>query len=1188
MLKQLVMVFFFSWAAANAVAEKTMRDELTFSPKWRVQPARSVDVPPASGDWGEYPQVPWQWNSVKPSPCPWRNVDKTQVNRLWYENSIAVPSSWSGGTVKLRFDRVEGDAVVFFNGRRLAELPAPAGELDVTQVVRYGQSNRLQVYVTRDYAGISRPFERDLLRYAARGPKGRNLPMTRWPLGITAPVSLVRMPTAHIAEVTVDTSWRKKELTVSVSTVAAATGATVTGEVCDIHGHQVLTLKSAPLASPSETVILRQSWRDPIPWQLDRGYLYTMELRLVKDGRALDELPSFKFGFREIWQDGRNLMINGIPTRLRLQCTGINGDGLTPPVLSMYRLLGFNTVEFQPNPTGFYCDWNDWPYISQEVLDRLDHDGWGVLLPAPAVSNLRFDFLDNAELRREYENELKLWIKRYRNHPSILAWIPSMNFVGSIENIHAEGMGKRSNVGDSGATKILNQAIAMLKKNDPTRLAFGHAEGNIGDISSSNVYLNFVPLQEREEWPQEWNRHGNLPYLAVEFGQPFSYNYWKGPRFLLTEYMAMYFGERAYREEGVGALPPLTGKTLTGENMYTNWSNVDTSLYPLVWEFEKLFMVNTYRSWRGWGVTGWFNWDFDIGYGEPPGKSRKERRHFDYYKNLPATLTIRPDWANSRFDYIRTVNQPLLAWLAGSPVQTDKTHAFYAGEKITKAVALVWDGPGEKKITAEWNVRLGTQRIGEGKIATTLKPGEIRFIPFEFTAPEVTARDKGQISLQLSGEPAKDEFKFEVFPVVKAETTTAPVQLWDPVGRTAQWFGRQKIKYRKITSAGELRRDQVLIVGREALSAGRSLPFAAADVNAGLKAIIMEQRPEAWESLGFKTLETMPGYLFIRDRNHPLFAGLTDADLTNWRGAPDLLPEKQWARSYDFYRAPKWTNTHAVASVMIEIPRVVGFDPLLLGEFDLKYSPLLRFRAGTGVIYFSSLDFCGRIGSDPVATLMAHRLLQYVATEKSVVHPSYAAADDDKRAVELLAKLQVETQSLSTMRNPGGAVIVAGATTDAKLRQYAKDGATVFVLPCPEKLLLKDGYRVKKAACYRLPEGQGLLFQGIGPDLLRWRDKLDLVLFSTPPSEAELMAGGAVLLERVEPGSIIRCQIDPLQLIGRYGADTPAGQTISPSVEKGFQLYAELLTNIRASAAPQVLRRLCSPQSGNTFTDLNS
>ena len=50
----------------------------------------------------------------------------------------------------------------------MAELLRPGGEVDLTAQAQCGKDNVLQVFVTRNYTGISRGFKDDPLRYLTR------------------------------------------------------------------------------------------------------------------------------------------------------------------------------------------------------------------------------------------------------------------------------------------------------------------------------------------------------------------------------------------------------------------------------------------------------------------------------------------------------------------------------------------------------------------------------------------------------------------------------------------------------------------------------------------------------------------------------------------------------------------------------------------------------------------------------------------------------------------------------------------------------------------------------------------------------------------------------------------------------------------------------------------------------------
>jgi beta-galactosidase len=62
--------------------------------------------------------------------------------------------------------------------------------------------------------------------------------------------------------------------------------------------------------------------------------------------------------------------------------------------------------------------------------------------------------------------------------------------------------------------------VSIIKSIDPTRPVFVHNGGSVGDIYTLNNYLNFIPLQEREEWLSNYVVNGEMPLAYVEFGTP--------------------------------------------------------------------------------------------------------------------------------------------------------------------------------------------------------------------------------------------------------------------------------------------------------------------------------------------------------------------------------------------------------------------------------------------------------------------------------------------------------------------------------------------------------------------------------------------------------------------------------------------------------------------------------------------
>ena len=208
--------------------ETALRETLEFAvARWRLQPAQGPTHPPDPGRWGRYARAAqphpgwhrdWRFHWFQVEGAAWCKAGRGTVHDLWFENALAVPATWRGRRVLVDFERISGDAVVLLNGKRIGELFHPGGQLDVTQAVLFGERNTLRVFLTRNYTGISRGFESDLMNYTARCPKGRNIPVEQWPFGIMGRVTLSSRPwRAAVTDAFVRTSWRKKAIALDVA-----------------------------------------------------------------------------------------------------------------------------------------------------------------------------------------------------------------------------------------------------------------------------------------------------------------------------------------------------------------------------------------------------------------------------------------------------------------------------------------------------------------------------------------------------------------------------------------------------------------------------------------------------------------------------------------------------------------------------------------------------------------------------------------------------------------------------------------------------------------------------------------------------------------------------------------------------------------------------------------------------------
>ena len=220
------------------------------------------------------------------------------------------------------------------------------------------------------------------------------------------------------------------------------------------------------------------------------------------------------------------------------------------------------------------------------------------------------------------------------------------------------------------------------------------------------------------------------------------------------------------------------------------------------------------------------------------------------------------------------------------------------------------------------------------------------------------------------------------------------IALFDPKGDTAKLLAGLNVRYQRVGATADLSAHDVLIVGKEALTADGAGPNVDR-VRDGLKVVVFEQSTQVLqERFGFRVAEYGLRQVFPRVPDHPLLAGLDATHLRDWRGEATLLPPRlkytlrprhgptvRWC-GIDVSRLWRCGCQGNVASVLIEKPAKGDFLPVLDGGFGLQYSPLLEYREGKGMVLFCQMDVAGRTEGDPAAEILARNILRYAAAWK--------------------------------------------------------------------------------------------------------------------------------------------------------------------------------------------------------------
>lgn len=911
--------------------------------------------------------------------------------------SFAVPKDWEGKFVRFAvpFPMVNMDAVLFLNGRRIGDVLRPAGELDVSRHLAYGATNEVALYCT--FTGEGTDYGKCPLDYDMRRVHDFRCPAPQF-LVSDGPV---------ISDVFVNTSWRKKRLAVEVEVKEPAgtsrtggtsktggTSRTLEAEILDQAGKLV---KRAAMSCEScgscASYALEIPWENPITWELGHPYLYTAKVRLGDF-----DLRTVRFGFRELWREGRELMMNGHKLHLRTHYSfGIDKYGAM-----FMRQMGYNCATYNhcTAPEG---------NADERTLEGLDEIGYGAVYSCGGLPTLcGWDFRTNTTRRAYVDRFVRHFHRMTRNHPSMIASYVTQMIICDI------AFGPELIAQTAGRTdrhRLIDYVCDYHRQFNPNILYYSHADGSCGDIASGNMYLNWTPLQERVEWLNQWAEKGLYPWHGAEFGQPYGGCWYSPARLLcLSEHLARYFGNAAYEQEPMIYLEHARANGDTNPTWHGGKAEMEYGWHPLYWELHKLWCWQTNSRWRGNGHNGGNNY-FNLvdAYGTPP-----DGRGFGRYgaPSMEKEAGRRPSWVNPNFDNFALGNQEFLGYIGGMPHHTDMTHSWYAGERVEKQAVMIWDGRGERRVTCAWKLKSADMRklYASGSFEARLSPGEIVKMPFAFEAPDVKAKTDCALVLSFA-EGLKtlwtDSLDVQFYPRTARPVRTPngkPVALFDVTGEGAQILdalGVRYVKFDNLLSLTNFTQFSRLVIGKNALGE-TCLDSFAAKLKDGFRILILPQTPAVWQSLGFDVQDDMARILYAYDRTRKArFASLTDDMLSYWRGAPKYGEKPTGpVMVHKGGRGPRGSRNHTVAGLCLRVPDKVGYLPLICGEFDMNYTGLLRFSASAGGVWYCTLDFEDRMNVDPAATAVARAVLQDFLTGANP-KPSAAAAP---MAIALKAK----------------------------------------------------------------------------------------------------------------------------------------------------------------------------------------
>lgn len=412
----------------------------------------------------------------------------------WYRKTFEAPKSWEGKAVSVDFDGVFRNFKVWLNGRYLGNNKSGyiGTAYEISKYLNFGGKNTLAVFVD--------PSSHEGWWYEGGGIYRHVWLNVRDNLHIAKDGVFVKSEVKNI-----DGDFARADLKVEVSVKNFAEVAENFSLVCEIFDETSKLVKSSELKNltldggGSGEFGLNFSMERAELWSLENTALYEAQVRIERAGSACDKVSQI-FGVRSLRFDPEEgFFLNEKPVKIKGTCNHMDFPGLgvaLPDNLHAWRInklkaVGCNAWRTSHNP------------VNSEMLDACDRLGMLVL-------NETRHFGDTSAMKSALEtpsddlSELKLFVLRDRNHPSVIAW--------SIAN--EEHMIEKTKQGEAIAKKMRDIVYELDGTRPVTAGVIEHFAGyggisNVIDIEG----FNYGPAQNFDKFKK---LHPAKPQLATE------------------------------------------------------------------------------------------------------------------------------------------------------------------------------------------------------------------------------------------------------------------------------------------------------------------------------------------------------------------------------------------------------------------------------------------------------------------------------------------------------------------------------------------------------------------------------------------------------------------------------------------------------------------------------------------------
>ena len=973
-----------------------------------------------------------------------------------YHRTFTLPQDTVGQRIFLNLTGVMERARVYLNKKQIADWSDSflTGRFDITDDVCWERENDLHIVITT-YESVT----------IYTGAKKVLNPAGSWMRsavrGLWNDVYLDVAPNVRVEDITMRTYFRGMKLE-SIVRVRNNT-----------YDHQKLTAKATvwdgstvAKVLPSQefvvpcqgeqTVLFAEKWEDAILWDTDNPHLYQMEISLY-DGEELVHKTYQRFGFREIWTEGPNFILNGKRINLRGDSWHFQGAvQMTKQfALNWYRMClesGVNYIRLHAEPhPDFYLDAAD--ETGMLIVDESAIYGSGGSMAAGDPL-----FIENCR------QHIRHMVERDKNHPSIIFW--------SLQNEMRWVKGRND------FKKYEVEFHKIYNTMDPTRKVSMDGDNRLIDYKDSQLEslhynIDGTLAQWRREKPLTLGEHCAMWYLNPQNA-------------------AQYLGMRVYHgfdECVVGAA--------NRERIFVEYARRHGVSGISSFNFANYFMHSMPDN------------DVELTYDTLEGPGNKPMKIPRFALTLNNGML--PDYPNYRPNPSLAIMRSAYRAVTILPQELDRV--FYDDREIRRIYNVYNDTRDDQNCTIAYTIRWNGQPIQSDKLTFVQSVGE-RY-DWELVLPRVTAEEPGTMTVTaVLYHGAEEKFvlekEYKIYPATLKSTAIGDGSAVAFYGKDAAYAILETLLpgCTRLSSIPEINNNYRLLVLGDHLDekATPSQPALEEFVANGGQIVQLEQYDFAMGDAMLQNLAMFSAQ--ISSPEHPVLKGLTEEDFSFWHPGlvediPDPIAHQVFVKS--------WKGD------MTYILECSSGDWADGGEL---WTPLVEYNYEKGTVLMNQMALVENYDTIPQAGILLRNLLTYALEKAPKTYQKVGILADDASATFLLKTGLVAEKAEGALEQYALILAQASSLSeeDGKaLSAYLQQGGKVLFLPTApeesEKLsaILGKKVTVTPSTVYHLEKMlPGGVTAGIAyTDLYRY----DKIPMSPRPVKNTILAENTVVVE---------------------------------------------------------------------------